>query len=66
MIKFYSEILIKCDSAKWKGFWQRIKPALSMSGGENEGGRENKFITTADHICCLGGNAMKDMEHHLH
>lgn len=33
-----------------------------MKGGE----RENKFITTADHICCLRGDDMKDMEHHLH
>ena len=34
MIKFYSEILSKCDSAKWKGFQARIKPALSMAEGE--------------------------------
>lgn len=28
MIKFDSEILSKCDSAKGKGFQPRIKPAL--------------------------------------
>lgn len=36
MIKFYSKILRKCDSAKWKGFQPRIKPALSMAGGERK------------------------------
>lgn len=67
MTKFQFEILSKCDSAKLKGFQPRIKTDSSMAGErENEGKKENKFIATADHICCLRGDAMKDMQHHLH
>lgn len=44
MIKFYSKILRKCDSAKWKGFQPRIKPALSMAGGERKWRSEREQI----------------------
>lgn len=60
MIKFYSEILSKCDSAKWKGFQARIKPALSTAEGE----RTNLLLQLITYA--VSGDAMKDTEHHLH
>lgn len=60
MIKFYSEILSKCDSAKWKGFQARIKPALSTAEGE----RTNLLLQLITYA--VSGDDMKDTEHHLH
>lgn len=52
MIKFYSEMLSKCDSAKWKGFQPRIKPPLSMAGGKREwrGEREQIYYYSWSHM----------------